>query len=166
MKESHSFFPEHSGKGAGEPLPPLPEETDADFHAFWYGNESDFAVKALKPADPAMASLVTLLEDNDEKIASSALLELLKYEGLDEVVALNQDADGPALRRHIHQLAVILEHRRIRRLFLKEYRRNTLMPWDALLAIHVLMDTRRSMRSLERQVRMALPDEAPPQAVS
>ena len=140
MKELNSFLPENFGKGPENSLPPLPEEPDVDFHAFWYGNDSDFAAKALKPADAAMASLVTLLEDKDERIASSALLELLKYEGLDDVVALNQDADGPELRRHIHQLAVILEHRRIRRIFLKEYRRNTLLPWNALLAIHVLLN--------------------------
>ena len=163
MSDKYSFIPSDPPPTGGDaPSPLLPDPLDPNFDAYWYGNgDATPSKEPSRSPDAAMRSLLALLEDNDEKVASTAIAGLLQYKQLDDVIAANQDADDPAMRRHIHQIAVITEHRRIRRFFLEEFKRNTLMPWDALLCIQVLMDTRRSLRELEQLVNQCLPEKLP-----
>lgn len=65
-----------------------------------------------------LASLLSLLDDEDETVAVNAMAELLNREAeLGDALAVLQESDHPLLRRRSHQLQAAITLRRRRREF-------------------------------------------------
>ena len=65
-----------------------------------------------------LASLLSLLDDEDETVAVNAMAELLNREAeLGDALAVLQESDHPLVRRRSHQLQAAITLRRRRREF-------------------------------------------------
>ena len=84
-------------------------------------------------------TLFSLLDDENETVAVSAMKELLRHENeLPEYLAAFQEDDDPLVRRRVHQLQVVLYLRRSRREFSRKLQSPFIDVPDCLLALHLL----------------------------
>lgn len=87
---------------------------------------------------PDLASLISLLDDEDERVAVSAMGELLQRESeLGEVLAELQEGDDPLARRRAHQLQAAITLRRRRREFSAKLAAQKVDLIDGLIDVHL-----------------------------
>lgn len=102
----------------------------------------------------SLSALLTLLQDENVKVASLAMEELLKMGHLaEEAIAEHQEAADPHLRQRIHQLNGILVRRRARSTFLNALKRESISLWQGLLQINLLYDPQCEHRVVTRALR-------------
>ena len=81
-----------------------------------------------------VSALLTLLQDEDLRIASLAMEQFLKLGRVaEETVAQFQEAGDPALRHRIHQLGSILARRRSRVHFIEAVANDEITLWEGIL---------------------------------
>jgi hypothetical protein len=92
--------------------------------------------------DPARVSaLLTLLQDEDLKVASLAMEQFLGLGPVTEkTIAEFQEAQDPRLRGRIHQLSTILQRRNARKEFVDAIRQERICVWDGILQVTALYD--------------------------
>lgn len=91
------------------------------------------------PRNPFPA-LLTLLQDDDDKVASLAMEQVLKSGLAEKTVAEFQEANDPKLRQRIHQLNGILNRRRKRSEFLAAVENERISGWEGVVAINTIYD--------------------------
>ena len=96
-----------------------------------------------------VTALLTLLQDEDLKIASLAMEQFLKLGRVtDETIAEHQESQDPCLRHRIHQLSSILARRRERLAFIEAAGRENASPWEGILRINRLYDPRCELKTV------------------
>lgn len=93
-----------------------------------------------------LTALITLLGDDDVKVASLAMEQFLRLGLADEMVAELQEAQDPTLRQRAHQLGNVLTRRRARGDFLEAVAHERLSVWDGVMAINALYDPQYNRR--------------------
>ena len=84
-------------------------------------------------------SLVALLEDENQKVASSAINELLKYgKEAESLIKRFQESPNVLLRKRIHQLQAITRVRKMREILSKRLNNVHSGLWNGILEIHML----------------------------
>jgi hypothetical protein len=100
-----------------------------------------------------ISALLTLLQDDDVKIASLAMEQFLGLGQLaDETIAEHQESHDPQLRQRIHQLSSILLRRRMRHEFVTALSEGTLSLWAGVMDIAVLYDSTANVAYVEGEV--------------
>lgn len=100
-----------------------------------------------------ISALLTLLQDDDVKIASLAMEQFLQLgHDADETIAEHQESQDPQLRQRIHQLSTILVRRRMRDEFLHALADGSLTLWRGIVAINVLYDSAVNVEFIEREI--------------
>ncbi|MBT3375617.1 MAG: hypothetical protein HN742_12005 [Lentisphaerae bacterium] len=96
----------------------------------------------MKSTEPRhVSALLTLLQDEDVKIASLAMEEFLKLgQAMEETIAEHQESQDPTLRQRIHQLSSILVRRRARMQFIEAMSQEQISLWDGACQINALYD--------------------------
>ncbi len=85
-----------------------------------------------------IASLISLLDDEDEAVAVNAMAELLRRESsLGDALAEVQESGNALLRRRVHQLQAALTLRRRRRDFFRKLHAPGLDLIDGLIDVHL-----------------------------
>ena len=85
-----------------------------------------------------LASLLSLLDDEDETVAVNAMAELLNREAeLGDALAVLQESDHPLLRRRSHQLQAAITLRRRRREFASRLNAPHIDLIDGLIDVHL-----------------------------
>jgi len=106
-----------------------------------------------------LSALLTLLQDDDEAIASLAMEQILTLGSVaDQTIAELQESQNPQLRQRIHQLGSILASRRARLAFVDALSNEQLSLWDGVVQIHSLYEMSCNVSAIERDVQ-ALADE-------
>jgi hypothetical protein len=99
-------------------------------------------------------ALLSLLQDDDEKIASLAMEQFLKLDrAVDETIAEHQESQDPRLRNRIHQLSSILARRRARREFIHSVADEGISLWDGVVQINALYDPQCDLRKVREAVQ-------------
>lgn len=102
---------------------------------------------------PRVSALLTLLQDDDVRVASLAMEQFLKLGGEAEAtIAEFQEAHDPQLRQRIHQLSSILARRRRRLDFIEAVTGEHITLWDGLQQINTLYDARCSTALVRKAV--------------
>ncbi len=84
-------------------------------------------------------SLIALLEDENQKIASSALSELLKYgKEAGFLIKRFQESPNVLLRKRIHQIQAVARVRELREMLSRRLNNVHSGLWNGLLEIHML----------------------------
>ncbi|MBS1370518.1 MAG: hypothetical protein HPZ91_11240 [Lentisphaeria bacterium] len=87
---------------------------------------------------PSLESLISLLDDEDENVAVSAMAELLNRESeLGEVLAELQEGENALARRRAHQLQAAITLRRRRRAFAAKLDAQKVDLIDGLIDVHL-----------------------------
>ena len=85
-----------------------------------------------------IASLVSLLDDEDEAVAVDAMAELLRREDeLGDILAEAQESGNPLMRRRVHQLEAAITLRRRRREFRRKLQQPHVDLIDGLIDVHL-----------------------------
>ncbi|NOY82583.1 MAG: hypothetical protein GXP31_16415 [Kiritimatiellaeota bacterium] len=88
-----------------------------------------------------VSALLNLLQDENVKVASLAMEQLLKLgTAAEQAIAEHQEAQDPHLRTRIHQLSTILGRRRARLEFIQAVRNENVDLWEGVLWINALYD--------------------------
>ena len=104
--------------------------------------------------DPQITALLSLLQDDDPKVASLAMEQFLKLEDVaDETIASYQDCHDPVLRQRMHQLSSIRSRRRARMEFLDGVENSRMSVWEGIRRINRLYDPQCNLRLLSRRIR-------------
>ncbi len=93
-----------------------------------------------KTGRESFPALLTLLQDEDDKVASLAMEQFLNSGLAEAAVAEFQEANEPKLRQRIHQLNGILHRRRVREAFLAAVASDRLGAWEGILQINQIYD--------------------------
>ncbi len=100
-----------------------------------------------------LSALLTLLQDEDEGIASLAMEQILTLgPQADRTIAEHQESNDPQLRQRIHQLGSILSRRRARLAFIEALSNERLSLWDGLVQIHSLYEMTCNVSAIEQEV--------------
>jgi hypothetical protein len=100
-----------------------------------------------------LSALLTLLQDENQQIASLAMEHLLSLgQVADETIAEHQESHDPQLRQRVHQLGAILSRRRARESFIAALGQENLSLWDGIVQIHSLYESIPPRESLEARV--------------
>jgi hypothetical protein len=103
--------------------------------------------------DRQLSALLTLLQDEDQQIASLAMEHLLNLgEAVDDTIAEYQESHDPQLRQRVHQLSAILARRRAREAFIAALSQENLSLWDGIIQIHSLYEPIPPRETLEARV--------------
>ncbi len=98
--------------------------------------------------------VASLLDDPDEKVAVSAIAELLRREAeLGELPGVWQDSPDPLLRKRVHQLQTALTLRRRRREFHRQLEAGKVDFISALIDLHLQWFDNDPRPELEQQFR-------------
>lgn len=104
--------------------------------------------------DPKINALLSLLQDDNPKVAALAMEQFLKLDTIaEETIAENQDAPDPHLRQRIHQMTSIQGRRRLRRDFLHKVEVSGMSIWEGLRRINRIYDPRCNLEKISRQKR-------------
>ena len=104
--------------------------------------------------DPKINALLSLLQDDNPKVASLAMEQFLKLDQVaDETIATYQDCHDPQLRQRIHQMSSIRGRRRARKEFLHGVEESCMSVWDGLRRINRLYDPQCDVDMLSRKIR-------------
>ena len=100
-----------------------------------------------------LSALLTLLQDENQQIASLAMEHLLSLgQVADETIAEHQESHDPQLRQRVHQLSAVLSRRRARDTFIAALGQENLSLWDGVIQIHSLYEPIPPRESLETRV--------------
>ncbi len=109
----------------------------------------------MKAEDQKINALLSLLQDDDPKVASLAMEQFLKLEqAADRTIAENQDTHDPRLRHRIHQLSSIMARRRLRQGFVAAVAQEELTLWEGICQINVLYDPQCSRQQVDENVEL------------
>ncbi|MFO7820665.1 MAG: hypothetical protein R6V56_01190 [Lentisphaeria bacterium] len=101
--------------------------------------------------NPQITALLSLLQDEDPKVASLAMEQFLKLESeADEAIAENQDAENPYLRQRLHQLINIRGRQQDRQDFMRHVENSAMPVLEGLARINRLYDSRCNREKLRR----------------
>jgi len=96
-------------------------------------------------------ALLTLLQDDDIKVASLAMEQFLELgEVTDQMIGELQEAQDPQLRSRIHQLSTILARRRARQEFIGNIKNEGFGLWQGVLQINALYDSQFNLTMVEQ----------------
>lgn len=89
----------------------------------------------------SVSALLTLLQDDDVKVASLAMEQFLTLgPQAERMIAELQETNDPHLRQRIHQLSSILGRRRSRQQFLDDVENERISMWDGVIALNRIYD--------------------------
>jgi hypothetical protein len=101
-------------------------------------------------------SLISLLDDESDQIACTAMIELLNYSAqAGERLAELQESNNPLLRQRVHQLQAIMKFRNQRREFAEKLKKHEIGLVDGLIETHLLWydsDTREEVEEVWTQL--------------
>jgi len=104
-------------------------------------------------------ALLTLLQDDDPRIASLAMEQFLSLGPLaEQAIAEHQESQDPQLRCRMHQLSTILSRRRARVGFIASMSADDTSLWDGLLQLNELYDPRRHRQSMTAELTKVFGD--------
>jgi len=104
-------------------------------------------------ADRQLTALLTLLQDENQEIASLAMEHLLNLgQVVDDTIAEHQESHDPQLRQRVHQLSAILARRRAREAFIAALSQEDLSLWDGIVQIHSLYEPIPRRETIEARV--------------
>ncbi len=108
----------------------------------------------MKHAEPErLSALLTLLQDDDVRIASLAMEQFLKMDGVtDATIAEHQESHDPHLRQRIHQLSTILTRRRARQSFIEALSQEQITLWEGVQQINMLYDPQCDLKQVDDAV--------------
>ncbi len=99
-------------------------------------------------------ALLSLLQDENLKVASLAMEQFLKLGQLAEkTIAEHQESSDPQLRCRIHQLSSILARRRARQRFIQAVGSEDISVWDGVCQINALYDPAFKLKAVVKGVR-------------
>lgn len=94
-----------------------------------------------KTRNKKLNALLNLLQDDDLRVASLAMEQILKLGAVaDETIAEFQEDNDPIVRSRMHQLSSILARRRARMEFAQAVKKESISLWDGIIAINQLYD--------------------------
>ncbi len=93
--------------------------------------------------------LLSLLQDEDESVASLAMEKILFSAGLDEFIATYQDDNDPMLRRRCFQMGFIATYRQQLDELIASLKDNSFDLWQSVLMLDRLYDSQSSLTYLE-----------------
>ena len=100
-----------------------------------------------------VTALLTLLQDEDLKVASLAMEQFLKLGHVaDETIAEYQESHDPRLRHRIHQLSSIMTRRRARMEFVQALSQEKLSLWEGVQQINTLYDPQCNCDQIENGI--------------
>lgn len=100
-----------------------------------------------------LSALLVLLQDENPRIASLAMEQLLQSRTVAErTIAEHQEAQDPQLRHRIHQLSSILSRRRERLAFTQALTREELSLWQGVIQINAVYDPSTNVSSIRATV--------------
>jgi hypothetical protein len=103
---------------------------------------------------PKLSSLLNLLEDDNQEVATMAMEQLLTLDkDLDTVICQNQETLNPKLRQRIHQLTSILQIRHKRSEFLELVQVEEFDLWEALSLLNQLYYPSCDLERLQERVQ-------------
>jgi len=107
----------------------------------------------VKPEDARFNALISLLQDEDVRVASLAMEQLLQLGPVTEqTIAQYQDCHDPHLRQRMHQLASILQRRQARRDFIEAVASEKMTVWAGVCRITALYDPQIALDTVEATV--------------
>ena len=107
----------------------------------------------MKTEDTKTTALINLLQDDNQRIASMAMEQLLKHETmLDETIAEYQESEDPRLRQRLHQLSSILARRRYQRDLVAALRDKSITLWQGICRLNQLYDPNCSQSQITDMV--------------
>ena len=101
-----------------------------------------------------VAALLTLLQDDDDKVASLAMEQFLERGWAESAIVEFQEAHDPKLRQRIHQLGTILSRRRARQEFLDAVSQERISLWEGVLAINSLYDPQCNRQKVDDELHV------------
>ncbi len=115
-----------------------------------------------KPRIPPeeMKILSSLLQDEDESVASLAMEKILPSAELNDFIAAHQDDDDPMLRRRCFQMGYIAFYRRQLNDLIVSLKNNSFDLWHSVLMLDRLYDSQSSLTYLESLYRNLADDYA------
>lgn len=94
-------------------------------------------------APQSLSALLTLLQDENIKVASLAMEQFLTLGQLaEEALAEHQESHDPQLRQRIHQISSIMARRRARGAFIDDMAAEKMSTWDGVVHLNMLYDPR------------------------
>ena len=107
----------------------------------------------MKTENTKTTALINLLQDDNQRIASMAMEQLLKHEKLlDEVIAKHQESENPRLRQRVHQLSTILARRRYQRDLVAALRDKSITLWQGICRLNQQYDPNCSQDQINDMV--------------
>lgn len=101
--------------------------------------------------DSKTTALLTLLQDENPRIAALAMEQFLKREQvLDTLIAEYQDTADKRLRQRLHQLSSILTQRRARREFVSNVQDQSYSLWQGVCRLNQIYDSECSQKKIAR----------------
>lgn len=99
-------------------------------------------VNTMNKSNSQAQALLSLIQDNDFKVASLAMEQFLKLEGpvCAKLLAENQEASDPRLRHRIHQMGSIFLRRRNQKEFIQAVKSQDMELWEGLTWINRTYD--------------------------
>lgn len=107
----------------------------------------------MKTSDKEFSALLSLLRDDDTKVASLAMEHFLKLGDLGTAIAMYQDDGDSRVRQRMHQMSAIVARRNAQKQFIEAVREGQPELWDGVVRINVLYDPQASVEKINRQVR-------------
>ncbi|MDT8391448.1 MAG: hypothetical protein RRC34_13170 [Lentisphaeria bacterium] len=107
----------------------------------------------MKTSDKEFSALLSLLQDDDTKVASLAMEHFLKLGDLGTAIAMYQDDGDSQVRKRMHQMSAILSRRNARKQFIEAVRENVPELWDGVCRVNILYDPQASLDKINRQAR-------------
>ncbi len=103
--------------------------------------------------NPRITALLTLLQDDNQAVASLAMEQLLKMgPAAEETIAEYQEDQDPRLRHRMHQLSGILARRREHRDFIESVTQEKMSLWEGVKRINSLYNHRCDRQEIDRGV--------------
>ncbi len=104
--------------------------------------------------DKQLAALLSLLQDDDPRVASLAMEQVLKLGNVaEQTIAELQEDGNQQLRHRIHQLSSILARRRTRQEFVAAVHADALSLWEGVCKINELYDPQCNLDAIRKQIR-------------
>lgn len=94
---------------------------------------------------PELSTLMELLANADDTDASIVMRQLLQLPEVDNLILQHQDSPNPSIRKRIHQLASILNRRKLAESFPQLLTDNSSSFWDIAVTINVILDQQTSV---------------------
>lgn len=107
----------------------------------------------MRTTDKEFDALLSLLQDEDAKVASLAMEQFLKLGDVSHALARFQEHGNSRIRHRIHQIGSIILRRKAKRQFTQAVDEDTPSLWQGVCEINQLYDPQSNIDKLNRQVR-------------